>query len=76
MTSLIDTISADEKVALLISDKCAHCENGQFMSYGKRLCNYGVQAIPITSMRHPNGLCGLEAQLFTMKRRYAEFDDE
>ena len=60
---------------LIISDKCGHCENGQFMSYGNRLCNYGVQSVQVAAMRHLNGICGPEARLFTPKRRYAEFDE-
>jgi hypothetical protein len=60
---------------LIISDKCAHCENGQKRAYGERLCDYGVQAVPVLSMRHPNGICGPDARLFAKKQKYAEFDD-
>ena len=60
---------------LIISDKCGHCENGQKMSYGNRLCDYSGQAVLITATRHPRGICGPEARLFTPKKRYAEFDE-
>lgn len=58
-----------------LTDKCGICENGQKMSYGNRLCDYSGTVVPIASMRHPMGFCGPEAQLFTPRRRYAEFDE-
>ena len=61
-------------VDVLISEKCSRCQHGQKVSYTRRLCDYGTQAIPIDSMRHPLGMCGIEAKLFEKVNRYSEFD--
>ena len=59
----------------VISDKCAHCRYGQFQVGAQRLCNYGVQAIPVAAMRHPASICGPEAKMFEVPTRYSEYED-
>lgn len=60
----------------LMFEKCAKCQHGQKLAGRRRLCDYGTQAIPTESMRHPLGLCGGEASLFVpIQKRYAEFDE-
>lgn len=75
MNDALNSAATDDEVLIHQSEGCSRCQNGQFMSYGKRLCDYGVQAVPISAMRHPMGLCGPEAKLFKPKKRYAEFDE-
>lgn len=75
MNDALNSASTDDDVAKHEADKCARCEHGQKVSYGNRLCDYGVQAVPTASMRHPMGLCGPSGTLFTQIKRYAEFDE-
>ena len=65
------------EVETLAYERCAKCHYGQKVAIGKRrLCDYGMNAIPIESMRHPLGLCGVEAlHHMPVQKRYAEFDE-
>lgn len=53
----------DEDDGKIVARDCKDCQRS-VESYGARLCQRGVQAIPCVTARDYRGSCGLEAKHF------------